>query len=404
MLHVADGIQVVNIDHQGVGMGVKVTEGFALACLDPVALDLVCARYMFKTIPMAEAKKLHKENKLSTDFLQRVPIAKSDGQNIITETGVDSPLSRYNLYKYAETRRLGRQKYYVVGWDVMMGAPLASLKGHLGRVEDGKFSEIMTSEFYYNPTKLLWDCQRTVLSYLEANDSLTGSTYREEVLAAFDQNGDGVIDYDEMGQKGFWHPMLRLISYGMHVVGTEKYGFLRGSFLMSALTLKYLNPQWNAEGHDFGKEYLVVPAAAAAFRMSQMQLESPDLFFPAMTWGKGKWPSVPLAGYVAVATVIYGPGFPMKVGSLSLYGCVFQYADKTLNGGTYTRSRGPMSDPEAANRYIEAISQGAKPLNFVFYVPVGFGTMIGRSVPNVEETADPKKVLTASFSDCQELW
>jgi hypothetical protein len=123
-----------------------------------------------------------------------------------------------------------------------------------------------------------------------------------------------------------------------------------------------------------------------------------------MTWGKGKWPSVQFTSYIATAASIYGLGFPMRVDLLSLYGHAFQYADKTLNGASYTGSRGPVNDLEAANRYIEAVSQGAKPLNFVLYVPVGFGTLAGRSVPNVEETDDPGKVFTARFDNGQEVW
>jgi hypothetical protein len=63
-----------------------------------------------------------------------------------------------------------------------------------------------------------------------------------------------------------------------------------------------------------------------------------------------------------------------------------------------------VSELEAANCYIDAVSQGAKPMNFVLYVPSGFGTMAGRSVPNVEETDDPAKVFTARFNNGREVW
>ena len=404
MLHVVDAIQMVNIDHMGIGLGVKVNEGLALASLDPVALDLCCARYMFKTIPMAEARKLARKNNLHTDFLQKVPIARCDGNNIVTETGVDSPLCRYNFYSYAEARGLGKQKYYVVGWDSTTQSPLASLRGHLGRVENREFLEIITTEFYRNPMKLLWDCQRTVLSYLEANDSLTGSNYLGKVLAAFDEDGDGVINYDETGRNGLWHSLLRLFSYGMHLTGSDKYGFLRGSFHNTAMRWKYLKPEWNADGHYFAKELLPVVATEAALRMSQIQWESQDAFHPTITWGNGKLPSVELSVYMMVGTSIFGASFPFKVGAPSLYWLAFQYADKTLNGGGYTGSTGPESDPSGLERYIEAISQGTKPLDFVLYVPSGFGTIAGNNVPNVEETSDPSLVFTAAFNGGKEVW
>ncbi len=404
MLHVVDAIQMVNIDHQGVGLGAKVNEGLALASLDPVALDLCCARCMFATIPIAEARKLARENNLATDFLQHVPVAKVEGQDITTEQGFDSPLLRYRLHQYAESRGIGSQKYHVIGWDTTKQAPLASLEGHLGQVSDGKFRELKTGEFYHGPGKLLWDCQRTVLSYLRANDRLTGSTYYREVMSEFDEDGDGIIGYDEKGQNGLWHTILRLASYGMHVTGAEKYGFLHGSFLITALRLKYLNARWNPEGYDYGKAYPVLQAVAIGLTMSRTPLENKDPLFPSMTWGKGKLPSLQFASYMSIATAIYGRGFPTKVSLPSLYGLTFQYADKTLNGGKYTGSLGPASDRRAVDRYIEAVSQGATPLDFIIYVPQGFGNLAGKPTPNVEETADPGKIFTATFNNGKERW
>ncbi len=404
MLHVVDAIQAVNIDHQGIGLGAKVNEGLILASLDPVALDLCCARYMFKTIPMAEARKIARKNDLATDFLQRVPIARVEGQDIVIEQGFDSPLLRYNLYKYAEARGLGSQKYHVIGWDTTAQIPVSSLWGHLGQVAGGEFRELMTGEFYYSPGKLLWDCQRTVLSYLEANDRLTGSTYYREVMSEFDEDKDGVIGYDEKGRNGLWQTILRLASRGMQVTGAEKYGFLHGSFLITALRLKYLNAQWNPDGYDFGKSYPVLQAVAIGLTMSRTPVEGKDPLFPSMTWGKGKLPSLQFASYMSTATAIYGRGFPTKVSLPSLYGLAFQYADKTLNGASYTGSPGPASDRRAVDRYIEAVSRGTSPLDFVLYVPPGFGNLGGKPAPNVEETTDPHKIFTVTFNKGRERW
>lgn len=52
--------------------------------------------------------------------------------------GLDSHLFRYNLYHYAENRSVGKQQYYVTGWDTTTSTPIASLTGHLGRIEDYK--------------------------------------------------------------------------------------------------------------------------------------------------------------------------------------------------------------------------------------------------------------------------
>ena len=405
MLHVVDAIEAVNIDHQGTGAGVKIPEGYALASLDPVALDLLCARYCCKTVPMLEARKIQKEENLPTDFMRRVPVPKSDGQSIISEEGFDSPLFRYNLYNYAESRGLGKQSYYVVGWDSTAGAPLASLEGHLGRIEDGaRFTELMTSQIYFALMCMLWDLQSTVMNYMKANDNLTGSSYFQELMDTFDEDGDGVITYDETGKNGPMAAALRLTTVGMRLMAVEKYGFLHGPFLFRVATLKYSDEKWNPQGHDFLKMYRLATAAAVAFMMSQVEMESPDLLFPNITWGKGKWPSIQFAGYASVANSIYGLGFPTSIDLVSLYGQAFQYADKALNGGSYTGSTETNSDPEAINNYFKAVSEGATPLDFVLYVPVGFGNLAGNTLPNIEETGDPNKILTAHFNSGKEIW
>jgi len=404
MLHIVDAVEATNIDHMGAGMGVKVAEGYAFASLDSVALDLLCARYMFKTVPVQEARKLRKEENLPTDFLQKVPIPKSDGQNIVSQDGFDSPIPRYNVFEYAERRGLGQQRYYVVGWDDVAQAPLASLEGHLGRVEGEKFAELITPYFYHCPTKLLWDLQSTVLNYVKANDSLTGSSYFQELLDAFDENGDGVIDYDEMGKTGFYTPMMRMAAESMSLRAVDRQGFLRGQFAARSRGLKYADENWNSLGHNFGKESRLAAAATVAFMMSQLEMEGQDAMFPTITWGKGKWPSLQFAIAASIGFAVYGMGFPMRVDVMSLYGYAFQYADKTLNGGGYTGGTGLDSDLEAANQYLKAVSDGAAPLDFLVYVPEGYGNLAGASIPNVEETADPDKLLTACFNNSQEVW
>ena len=74
------------------------------------------------------------------------------------------------------------------------------------------------------------------------------------------------------------------------------------------------------------------------------------------------------------------------------------------NGISYTRGAGPGSDPEAANRYVEAVAAGAGPLDFVLYVPEGYGAIMGKAVPNVEETGDSSRLFTARFNGGNEVW
>ena len=197
---------------------------------------------------------------------------------------------------------------------------------------------------------------------------------------------------------------LRLWADALSQTATEKFGNLRGQFLTRALLLKFADERHNPWGYSFFKESQLSSAAAVAMMMSGQETEGQDALFPEITWGKGKWPSVQFASYLVAGTIIYGMGFPLTVDLESPYGSAFQYADKTLNGGTYTGSTGTESDPEALNNYIKAVSEGATPLDFVLYVPKGYGNMAGTNVPNVEETTDPARVLTASFAGGRETW
>ncbi|MFH1082625.1 MAG: hypothetical protein V1751_04460, partial [Pseudomonadota bacterium] len=62
-------------------------------------------------------------------------------------------------------------------------------------------------------------------------------------------------------------------------------------------------------------------------------------------------------------------------------------------------------NPEALDRYVSMVSREQENhLDFIFYVPDGYGHVGGLQVPNIRETDDPAKVLTASFNDGQELW
>ena len=402
-IHVVDAVEAVNIRHEGYPESVKVPEGYVFAALDPVALDLLCARYLFKTVPMAEARKVQKEKNLKTDFLQRVPLPRVEGANIVTDEGYDSPIPRYDLFRYARERGLGGQEYFVTGFDRVAQAPLASVEGHLGRVQEGKFSELFTGNLYFCGTKMLYDLQETVLHYARANDQLTGSSYHESFLKAFDEDGDGVITYDEMGKNGFWHPLMRVLANTWQGRGNSPYGFLQSSFRTIALSLKLSSPRWNSEGHDFVKDWMLIRACWVAFQMSKSPVERKDPYFPGLTWGKGKWPTLQFAQYALGTTAIYGLEYPVKAGPLSLYGFAFQYADKKMNGGKYT-GLGLGSSPQVIQKYKEDTAKGSKPMDFVVFVPKGYGNLNGTRLPNIEETEDPAKVFTASFDQGGEVW
>jgi hypothetical protein len=99
-------------------------------------------------------------------------------------------------------------------------------------------------------------------------------------------------------------------------------------------------------------------------------------------------------------------GYPFMTTVDSLYGVAFQYADKVFNGSTYTGDFESMSDPVSplAMEYIQAVAGGAQSLPFVLYVPTGYGQVLGKAMPNVEETQDPARMLTVEFGGGAEVW
>jgi hypothetical protein len=137
--------------------------------------------------------------------------------------------------------------------------------------------------------------------------------------------------------------------------------------------------------------------------MSQASEEGGDPLFPRLTWGKGKWPSLQFAQYALETTSLYGLEFPKRANLLSLYGFAFQYADKKVNGGKYT-GLGLASDPGAIQSYKEDTDKGGALMDFLVFVPKGYGKLNGIRLPNIRETEDPDKVFTASFNQGREVW
>ena len=88
----------------------------------------------------------------------------------------------------------------------------------------------------------------------------------------------------------------------------------------------------------------------------------------------------------------------------SVYEATFCYADKAFNGGAYTGPGEVTSDPNSIHAYFDAVSRGAPSLDFTLYVPVGYGSLEGVRIPNVEETEDPGRIFTAHFNGGMEVW
>ncbi len=406
ILHISDAIDMINLNHNPEGIAVRVPEGYLWSSLDCVALDHFMARYCFKTVPMAEGLQLKEKNGWPTEFVHHVPVAEIRGKNIVTTTGLDSPLFRYNLYRYAEERGVGSQAYYVTGMDRITGTPLASLDGHLGRIENGTFTELMTTTMYHNLSCLLWDLQKTILSYAAASDRLTGSSAHQDIMEAFDENDDGVIDYDENGRMPIWTAAFNIMAIALDCQIREEYGQLKGPFFQGVnLSLRFMRKDWNIQDMDFARDYIQTCIAATAFSMAHAPVVSHDSAVPGMQWGQGMWPSWECARQAYLNGIIYGGSSPEEIRPGSLYGSAFGYADKIMNSGQYTGSVDAGAyDPAAITNYFRTLKTGSPKLDFVFFVPEGLGSLGGTPVPNVVETSDLARIFTARFRDGKEIW
>ncbi len=404
-IHVVDGIEMINIDHQGIGMGEKVPEGMVFASLDPVASDLLCARYMFSNVPLEEALEAGLDDGMGGIFPQRVPLPYEEAGNILDKSGYDCPLARDVCLKNAQKRGLGQLDYYVIGHDFVEDLPLISLEGHLGRIKDGVFKDLVTKTLFFDTFSFPWDMQATTFSYLDASDKLSGTSIKKEFLEAFDENGDGILSYEEFGKKGVFSVYLHMAGSALSKASTNPLGFLKSRFESSAKMYKATETAWNPQGFDIMKEFFYGSACRAAFQISRLEMEIPDPFVPGLTCGKGKWPSFKLAQFFQMGTMLYGEEYPAKVAFPSLYASAFYYADLTQNEGRYTGHEPTQPDLAAMQRYIAEAANGEKKLlDFTFYVPEGFDNILGAKVPNVEVADDPIKIMTVSFAGGKEVW
>lgn len=404
MIHIVDGIEAISMDHTGTPAAIRVPEGMVFAGLDPVAADLLCARYMFSNVPIKEAMDVGLTDGHGGCFPQAVPLASlSDGQ-IATESGYDCPLARDICFQKAEERGLGNRLYHVIGYDAVSDSPLVSIDGHMGSVKDDVFTDLVTDALYYDMYKVPWDLQSTSFSYLRAVDELEETSIMAEFLAALDEDGDGILSYEEFGKKGAWSTVLNASGNSISKMGEDAYGFLKQNLYVSAM-LRNADASLNSDGHDIFQEVNVGATVGAAMQMSRMEMDMPDPFVPGMTFGNGRWPSFKTAAVFRTGTQLFGQDFPEKPAFPSLYGSALLYADLTQNDGEISGDNPMDPDPEILDRYLADVANGARaPLDFSFYIPTGLGDLIGESVPNVKATDDPAMVFTVSFADGKEVW
>jgi len=179
---------------------------------------------------------------------------------------------------------------------------------------------------------------------------------------------------------------------------------LKSNFLLGASQLRYINEQWNPQGHDFSREYSINFSVMTALRLSQIPTESADPFFPGMTWGNGKWPSIQFAQHFQLSIRIYGIGFPTHFSTMSLHGMAFRHAAERWGNERYTTANLASNESDVIGKYHTAVAENTALLPFTLYVPPGYGKVGDKTIPNVEETTDPSLTFTASFNSGQEVW
>ncbi|WP_028313863.1 DUF362 domain-containing protein [Desulfatibacillum aliphaticivorans] len=404
MLHIVDGIETVNRDHQGVGLGQALAEGLIMASSDVAAVDLMCARYLFCNMGLKKAVEAGLDDGFGGAFPQIQPVPKLEGKAITTGQALDNPISRdFSIAKAIEWG-MGQSDYFITGWDDVSGAPLASYGGRLGYVSDGAFTDIHTKHMYWDIYKMPWDLQKTFFGYLDAVDELEGLSMKKEFLEAFDETGDGVVSYEENGKKGIFGPSLFLGGQFISYRGEkDQKNVFKGFFDLTANPLRGTDPAWSAEGHYFNREFFWGAQAVVAMAMAFIKKDVPDQFYPDMTWGNGAWPSFAQLKNAHIHQITYGWKFPKRIGLFSLWGCAFGYADRYLNNSRFVGEKFGVPNPKAPHLYLDALKNGElEPLDFVLYVPEGFGA--GGMVPHVQETSDPAKVFTAEFDGGKIQW
>jgi len=375
------------------------------AGLDPVATDLLCARYMFSNVPLGESLEVKLEGGTAGGFPMKVPIPTLIGQEIISKQGFDCPLARDVSFERAEKRGLGQMSYHVMGHDILTDSPIISLNGHLGAVKSDNFSDIITENLYYDFLKVPWDLQRMACSYLAIIDELEGTKLKEDFFETYDEDNDGIVSYEECGKSGLWSILLHSSADYISSIGKEELGYLKGGYKVMSSMYRYSDKQNNSGNYDFMKDFSTHVICGVAFAVSSLNLDFPDLFIPERTYGKGKWPSLQFVNRFLTGNMIYGPSFPFSISTPSLYTTALFYADLTQNDGKYAGEWRSDPNPRGIKKYITDVTKNRiEPLDFVLYVPAEFDKLSGKVIPNIEITDDPMKIFTVNFQNGKEVW
>jgi len=314
ILHITDGIVAANFLHEAtttggskpLGIDLK-NEGIIAMSADPVALDKLMLRYLYKRIPVANYG--YPPNAFwnyaficAPDAYGQLYQSYQPGLGVqpdwtTTETfGLDPspPVPSYkpgcdNRTPWAVEAGLGKDQYYVVGQEKdpqgKQNAWLGSINGHLVRLR-GKslkkdlLEEVISSNLYYHIFPLLAQF-RTQEAYFRSYDTLTrnlfgfkligtcffsypGCSNNMECLLKNDENGDGVLQIDENNADAFNHGLVSvyanylrdiilrqvavLLDHGYPTEQAVNIAALKATFYMGSTVNRHVNPFWNNDG------------------------------------------------------------------------------------------------------------------------------------------------------------
>ena len=119
----------------------------------------------------------------------------------------------------------------MLGWDDITGRPLASFQGRLGYLDGDTFKEIFTKALFTDNHMLPWDMQKSFFAYLEAVDRLQGSSLKNSFLDTYDEDGDGVVNFEEFGKKGLYGTSMFLGGLRVSIRGARMNRNLSGSVM-----------------------------------------------------------------------------------------------------------------------------------------------------------------------------
>ena len=213
-----------------------------------------------------------------------------------------------------------------------------------------------------------WDMQRTAFAYMDAVDQLEGLTLKNDFLENLDEDGDGIVTYNEFGKKGNWGYILLAGGERLSLMAREPFGYLKAAF-SSRNSIKHSDASMNPDGHTINHDLFLAGTFVSAYFISILEEEIQDPFQPGLVCGKGKWPSFKFARYIQIGGSLYGREFPNRVIFPSLYGAAFRYADLTQNNGNYAGDVRNEPILDSIEKYISAVTENkGKQLDFTFYV------------------------------------